>query len=221
MKSEGMAMKVEALTIFTTFSSPIHSARNILKDHSGKPVIPDAPELPTSDLTGGGETVKRSNLIEVEQQTGCGLSQFTPYSSKIPWHKGSRSILSRLFPRYGNYCGPNWSSGRDSGSLVWDKEPIDALDFCCYKHDMGYDSYEQSDLYTADLAFLNCLERIPHGGRKAGDSPLSEPYRNLYIFGLRNVLVPYRKFLLQKVDEETRKKFTEEEILGKDRRGNN
>ncbi|CAM6093526.1 unnamed protein product [Calypogeia fissa] len=211
-----MTMKVEALTIFSTFSSPIHSARNVLKDHSGKPVIPDVSELKASDLLEAQQTVKKSNFLEVEQ-AGCGVQLFTPYPSKLPWHTGSKGALSRLFPRYGNYCGPNWSSGRESGSLVWDTAPIDALDFCCYKHDMGYDSYEQADLHQADLVFLNCLERMPQEGIKAGDSPLSEPYRNIYIFGLRNVMIPYRKFVLQKVDEKTRKRLTEEEIFGKDR----
>ncbi|CAM6127127.1 unnamed protein product [Calypogeia fissa] len=211
-----MTMKVEALTIFSTFSSPIHSARNVLKDHSGKPVIQDVPERKASDLLEAQQTVKKSNFLEVEQ-AGCGVQQFTPYPAKLPWHTGSKGALSRLFPRYGNYCGPNWSSGRESGSLMWDKAPIDALDFCCYKHDMGYDSYEQADLHQADLVFLNCLERMPHESIKGGDSPLSEPYRNIYIFGLRNVMIPYRKFVLQNVNEKTRKRLTEEEIFGKDR----
>jgi hypothetical protein len=202
-----MTVKVEALSLFSTFSSPISSTRNVLKDTTGKPLIPDAPEL---------HEVKKKDLVGAEQ-TGCGVFQFTPYSSKVPWHTGSRGFLSRLFPRYGNYCGPNWSSGRESGSLVWDKGPIDSLDFCCYRHDMGYDSYDQADLHRADLVFLNCLEAIPREGRTAGNYAVSEPYRNLYIFGLRTVLIPYRKFLLQKVDEATRKKFTEEEIFGKDR----
>lgn len=167
-------MKIEALSIFSTFSSPVPRTRNVLKDQNGKPVVPDLPdELPH---------LNKSDFLDADK-AGCGVVRFTPYTSKMPWHEGSRGVLSRLFPRYGNYCGPNWSSGRESGSLIWDQPPIDELDFCCYKHDIGYDSYEQADLHRADLVFLNCLEKMPREGRKAGDSPLSEPYRNLYIFG--------------------------------------
>ncbi|BBN00307.1 secretory phospholipase A2 [Marchantia polymorpha subsp. ruderalis] len=154
------------------------------------------------------------------EETGCQLPPFVPYASKIPWHSGPRGLFSRMFPRYGNYCGPNWSSGREDGSLFWDKAPIDRLDHCCYRHDMGYDSYEQADLHRADLRFLGCLEKIDKQGHKAGDSPFAEAYRKMYILGLRNFLIPYRKFLLQKVDEKTRKRLTEEEIFGKDRRKN-
>lgn len=159
-------MKIEALSLFSTFSSPVLRTRNALKDQNGKPLVPE----PT-------------DLMKAAEETGCGLSRFTPYTSKVPWHSGSRQVFSKLFPRYGNYCGPNWSSGREGGSLHWDTPPVDELDFCCYQHDMGYDSMEQADLHKADHIFLNCLERIPKAGLKAGDSPVSEPYRNLYIFG--------------------------------------
>ena len=84
--------------------------------------------------------------------------RFRPYVSKVPWHTGVRGFLSQLFPRYGHYCGPNWSSGKDHGSPVWDRRPIDWLDFCCYCHDIGYDSHDQAELLKADLAFLECLE---------------------------------------------------------------
>ncbi|KAL8545068.1 hypothetical protein ACS0TY_005318 [Phlomoides rotata] len=85
--------------------------------------------------------------------------RFRPYVSKVPWHTGPRGFLSQLFPRYGHYCGPNWSSGKDGGSPIWDKRPIDWLDFCCYCHDIGYDSHNQAELLKADLAFLECLEK--------------------------------------------------------------
>ncbi|KAJ8445807.1 hypothetical protein Cgig2_027888 [Carnegiea gigantea] len=66
--------------------------------------------------------------------------RFRPYVSKVPWHTAVRALLSQLFPRYGHYCGPNWSSGKNGGSLIWDKRLIDWLDYCCYCHDMGYDT---------------------------------------------------------------------------------
>ena len=75
---------------------------------------------------------------EREQAAGCPIPQFVPYTATVPWHSGPRNVFSKFFPRYGNYCGPNWSSGRESGSLHWDTPPIDWLDYCCYRHDMGY-----------------------------------------------------------------------------------
>lgn len=75
--------------------------------------------------------------VEPNELAGCSRPEFVPYSAAVPWHTGHRNLFSRFFPRYGNYCGPNWSSGRESGSLYWDKEPVDWLDHCCYRHDMG------------------------------------------------------------------------------------
>ncbi|KAJ8751199.1 hypothetical protein K2173_016380 [Erythroxylum novogranatense] len=120
--------------------------------------------------------------------------RFRPYVSKVPWHTGARGFLSQLFPRYGHYCGPNWSSGKDSGSLVWDKRPIDWLDYCCYCHDMGYDTHDQAKLLEADLAFLECLER-PHMAAK-GNTHIAQVYRTMCITGLKNVLIPYRTHLV-------------------------
>lgn len=119
---------------------------------------------------------------------------FRPYVSKVPWHSGARAFLSQLFPRYGHYCGPNWSSGKDGGSLVWDKRPIDWLDFCCYCHDIGYDSHDQADLLKADLQFLECLER-PKMTTK-GDAHIAHIYKTMCTTGLRNILIPYRTQLV-------------------------
>lgn len=107
--------------------------------------------------------------------------RFRPYVSKVPWHTGARAFLSQLFPRYGHYCGPNWSSGKDGGSPLWDKRPIDWLDFCCYCHDMGYDTHDQAELLKADLAFLECLER-PHMATK-GDVHVARLYKTMCISG--------------------------------------
>lgn len=121
--------------------------------------------------------------------------RFRPYVSRVPWHTGVRGFLSQLFPRYGHYCGPNWSSGKDGGSPLWDKRPIDWLDFCCYCHDIGYDSHDQADLLKADLAFLDCLER-PNMATK-GDAGIAHLYKTMCITGLRNLLIPYRTHLLK------------------------
>ncbi|KAF9665780.1 hypothetical protein SADUNF_Sadunf16G0159300 [Salix dunnii] len=121
--------------------------------------------------------------------------RFKPYVSKVPWHTGARAFLSQLFPRYGHYCGPNWSSGKDGGSLLWDKRPIDWLDFCCYCHDIGYDSHDQAELLKADLTFLQCLER-PHMATK-GDAHVAQVYKTMCITGLKNILIPYRTNLVK------------------------
>lgn len=108
--------------------------------------------------------------------------RFKPYVCKVPWHTGARAFLSQLFPRYGHYCGPNWSSGKDGGSLIWDKRPIDWLDFCCYCHDIGYDNHDQAKLLKADLAFLECLER-PNMSTK-GDVRVAHLYKTMCITGM-------------------------------------
>ncbi|CAH9083116.1 unnamed protein product [Cuscuta epithymum] len=121
--------------------------------------------------------------------------RFRPYVSKVPWHTGARGFLSQLFPRYGHYCGPNWSSGKDGGSLIWDRRPIDWLDFCCYCHDIGYDTHDQAELLKADLAFLECLEK-PHMSTK-GDPHVALLYKTMCVSGLRNILIPYRQQLVK------------------------
>lgn len=107
--------------------------------------------------------------------------RFRPYVSKVPWHTGVRAVLSQFFPRYGHYCGPNWSSGKDQGSPIWDRRPIDWLDFCCYCHDIGYDTHNQAELLKSDLAFLECLEK-PNMNTK-GDPLIANFYKTMCISG--------------------------------------
>ena len=108
--------------------------------------------------------------------------RFRPYVSKVPWHTGMRAFLSQLFPRYGHYCGPNWSSGKDGGSLVWDQRPIDWLDHCCYCHDIGYDTHDQAEMLKADMAFLECLESNKHVVTR-GDAHVAFFYKTMCITG--------------------------------------
>ncbi|XP_008782024.1 uncharacterized protein LOC103701656 [Phoenix dactylifera] len=128
-------------------------------------------------------------------EAGCLVPLFRPYVAKEPWHGGVRAFLSQLFPRYGHYCGPNWSSGKDRGSMLWDRRPIDWLDFCCYCHDIGYDTHDQAKLLKADLTFLECLEK-PRMATKGG-AHVALLYRAMCIAGLRYVLIPYRMQLLR------------------------
>ncbi|KAG0452485.1 hypothetical protein HPP92_025149 [Vanilla planifolia] len=79
--------------------------------------------------------------------------------------------------------------------MLWDLRPIDWLDFCCYCHDIGYDTHDQGKLLKADLAFLECLER-PQMATKGG-AHISLLYRFMCIAGLRYVLIPYRIQLLR------------------------
>ncbi|XP_022753705.1 uncharacterized protein LOC111302025 isoform X2 [Durio zibethinus] len=129
----------------------------------------------------------------IEPPNGGTPIRFRPYVCKVPWHTGARAFLSQLFPRYGHYCGPNWSSGKDGGSLIWDRRPIDWLDFCCYCHDIGYDTHDQEKLLKADLAFLNCLEKP--NMRTEGDPHIAQLYRTMCIIGLKNIQIPYRRHL--------------------------
>ncbi|CAN8273502.1 unnamed protein product [Cochlearia groenlandica] len=122
--------------------------------------------------------------------------RFRPYVSKVPWHTGTRAFLSQLFPRYGHYCGPNWSSGKAGGSMVWDQRPIDWLDHCCYCHDIGYDTHDQADLLKADMAFLECLESNKRIVTR-GDAQVAHFYKTMCITGLKNILVPYRSYLVK------------------------
>lgn len=137
----------------------------------------------------------RSKSRVINTRTHHPPLRFRPYVSKVPWHTGVRGLLSQLFPRYGRYCGPNWSSGKDGGSGIWDKRPIDWLDYCCYCHDMGYDTHDQAKLLEADLAFLDCLEK-PHMDTK-GDKYAAHIYKTMCIHGLRNILIPYRSQLVK------------------------
>lgn len=123
---------------------------------------------------------RRARSLGVDRKGN--VIRFRPYVSKVPWHTGVRAFLSQLFPRYGHYCGPNWSSGKDGGSPIWDQRPIDWLDFCCYCHDIGYDSHDQADLLKADLAFLECLERPNMSTR--GNAQVARAYKTMCIAGM-------------------------------------
>lgn len=139
-----------------------------------------------------------TNKIELETlESGCTVPKFTPYMASIPWHTGPRAFLSQMFPRYGNYCGPNWSSGKDNGGLLWDKKPIDWLDYCCYCHDIGYDTHDQADMVKADITFLECLEKSWVSKNKFPRA--AEAYRSMCITGLKTVLIPYRQQLLKQM----------------------
>lgn len=128
--------------------------------------------------------IKRAQPLGIIEKGNMVTSvHFRPYVAKVPWHTGARAFLSQLFPRYGHYCGPNWSSGKDNGSLIWDQRPIDWLDFCCYCHDIGYDTHDQAKLLEADLTFLECLEKP--NMRTKGDVHVAQIYKRMCITGMQ------------------------------------
>jgi len=56
---------------------------------------------------------------------------------------------------HGNYCGPNWSDGKQQPSVVGSLLPIDDFDLTCQKHDAVYaTSTEPEDLQRADREFV-------------------------------------------------------------------
>ncbi|XP_068657904.1 uncharacterized protein [Aristolochia californica] len=183
----------------TAVSKPSH--KNVLSDikiwgRSLRAVLPWATVLQSQSRLSSLNTQQRQySGVQGAVESGCPIPRFRPYVAKIPWHKGARASLSQLFPRYGHYCGPNWSSGKNNGSMVWDRRPIDWLDFCCYCHDIGYDTHDQAELLKADLAFLECLEKPKM--RTKGDAHTAHLYKTMCIAGLKNVLIPYRRHLLR------------------------
>lgn len=176
----GFHIKIWSLSLLSLVPWAINA-----KDKIGRPTT----------INRGLKRHAQSRSIIAESGDRGSSVRFRPYVSKVPWHTGARAVLSQLFPRYGHYCGPNWSSGKDRGSLLWDRRPIDWLDFCCYCHDIGYDNHDQVEMLKADLAFLECLER-PHMSTK-GDTHVAHIYKTMCIAGLKNILIPYRRHLVK------------------------
>ncbi|KAG2647287.1 hypothetical protein PVAP13_2KG579900 [Panicum virgatum] len=157
---------------------------------------------PAASATASAAAARRAAKAAAEedaaarQLVGCAVPLFRPYVAQLPWHGGARAWLSKLFPRYGHYCGPNWSSGKEAGSVLWDRRPVDHLDFCCYCHDMAYDTHDQAQLLRADLAFLRCLEGSRQTPARDGIAA-AVIYRAMCIFGLKTILIPYRTNLVR------------------------
>ncbi|KAI5065193.1 hypothetical protein GOP47_0020361 [Adiantum capillus-veneris] len=184
-----------------------------LQSMSSRPsAFPPPLSSPEDDLIAPSSSAVRSQAkaSEALEEAAHNLPPFTPYSAQVPWHTGMRAFFSQVFPKYGHYCGPNWSSGRNGGSLLWDKPPIDWVDHCCFCHDVGYDSHDQAQLYKADLELLECLQKMPPPkqsqrqgkglslhSREDSNGAIAWLYRNLYITGLQSFLLPYRRMLLR------------------------
>uniref|UniRef100_A0A0D9X2F1 Phospholipase A2 domain-containing protein n=1 Tax=Leersia perrieri TaxID=77586 RepID=A0A0D9X2F1_9ORYZ len=163
--------------------------------------LPRRPGPPSPTATATNAALRRAAAAEKEaeeerQLVGCAVPLFRPYVAQLPWHGGARAWLSRMFPRYGHYCGPNWSSGKEEGSVLWDRRPVDHLDFCCYCHDMAYDTHDQANLLRADLAFLRCLQTSRRTPAVDGVAAAAI-YRSMCIFGLKTILIPYRTNLVR------------------------
>ena len=72
---------------------------------------------PAASATASAAAARRAAEAEAEarQLVGCAVPLFWPYVAQLPWHGGARAWLSKLFPRYGHYCGPVVAL-----RLVWD-----------------------------------------------------------------------------------------------------
>jgi len=64
---------------------------------------------------------------------------------------------------HGNYCGPNWSDGKEQPSVVGSTEPVDIFDSSCRDHDAVY--AENGDKEAADYNFF--LTNIFAGPKEA------------------------------------------------------
>mgnify|MGYP003572135097 FL=1 len=53
---------------------------------------------------------------------------------------------------HGNYCGPNWSDGKQQESVVGSTEPVDVFDKTCQDHDSAYALGHNKE--TADYQFF-------------------------------------------------------------------
>jgi len=64
---------------------------------------------------------------------------------------------------HGNYCGPGWSGGRYTNSILSRVRPIDEFDNTCQRHDSAYARGE--DINAADREFFNA--NIFGGGKRS------------------------------------------------------
>jgi hypothetical protein len=137
-----VVMKLDKLKFLNTAQIPQQIQRLVFGgnegEHENNNSISKEIALPDAETTSLEVEKGLEELRSSQGQAGCPVPPFVPYTQTIPWHSGTRNMFSKFFPRYGNYCGPNYSSGRESGSPHWDKPPTDWLDYCCYRHDMGY-----------------------------------------------------------------------------------
>ncbi|MEW6645395.1 MAG: hypothetical protein AB1586_33200 [Pseudomonadota bacterium] len=104
-------------------------------------------------------------------------------------------------PRYGNWCGGQWSGGKFSppGSSMGSAEPIDSMDEICRTHDFCYDQAGTSSdgMKACDQKLVRDLEQLPtfHGDwprSPPGSAMEAELYRRgmAGAFRLKSSLVP-------------------------------
>jgi len=65
-------------------------------------------------------------------------------------------LISKVFPKYGNYGGPN------HGDPLFKEQPIDSLDLCFMHHDKAYMNLKnKNDVIKADQQLLNEINKLP------------------------------------------------------------
>lgn len=78
------------------------------------------------------------------------------------------SRVSKMM-RYGNYCGPDWSGGRNQPSVESDVPAVDTVDAACKKHDRAY--ARGGNLAVADVVFsVQQLANIGHADSGYGSA---------------------------------------------------
>ncbi len=88
-------------------------------------------------------------------------------------------------PRYGNYCGIDWSGGKEirAGEIGPDVAPVDAMDKCCKEHDKCVyaaehpkDKCSPGKRKECDKALGKCLRNLP-SDPKQWQPPAKDPKR--------------------------------------------
>jgi RHS repeat-associated protein len=85
-----------------------------------------------------------------------------------------------LFEYYGNWCGPDWTGGREEQFTLGHtyENPVDSLDSCCKSHDICYFECRENDpcdLLERGLCMTRCDRRLATCASSAGhkfSSPL-------------------------------------------------
>jgi len=88
---------------------------------------------------------------------------------------GLRSVVEDG-PRYGNWCGGNWSGGIDTSTncgVNGSAPPIDSLDECCKNHDLCYERCVNNGSCneTSELCFEDCDNQLDKCAMNLGDIP--------------------------------------------------
>jgi RHS repeat-associated protein len=116
-----------------------------------------------------GRWLSRDPLKEAESREGVNLYE---YAGNDPWD-GVDPL--GLWKAYGNWCGPNWTGGRQEffnrHRLGFYSPPIDGLDAACVKHDICYYKCRRTNPCNPDdrsSCFRDCDHRLTSAAYAVG-----------------------------------------------------